>query len=277
MGKNWLKGVAVAALTAVGAVAAQAADLPTRKEAPAPVFVPPPFTWTGFYIGLNAGGIITSGSRNATLYAPGEVFLNSYFPGGIGNGQSGFIGGGQAGYNWQTGAFVLGIVTDFDGTTLSKNFNYSSSPFSGTGVPYWLYGDTLNVNAKASLDWLGTTRGKVGFVVTPDNRLMIYGTGGVAYGGGSSHFNVYDSNYNAYWSGNPSSTRVGWTIGAGVEYAITNNITIGAEYLYADLGSTKILANPNSYAQEFFGTNVYATAKIDYNASIFRALLNYKF
>ena len=104
------------------------------------------------------------------------------------------------------------------------------------------------MNAKASLDWLGTTRAKVGFVVTPDNRLQIYGTGGVAYGGGSSHFNVYDSNYNAYWSGNPSSTRVGWTVGAGVEYAITNNVTIGAEYLYADLGSTHITTNPNSVA-----------------------------
>ena len=177
----------------------------------------------------------------------GVPWLNSYFPGGIGNGQSGFIGGGQAGYNWQTGAFVLGVVTDFDGTTLSKNFNYSSSPFTGTGVPFLLRGDTLNVNAKASLDWLGTTRAKVGFVVTPDNRLQIYGTGGVAYGGGSAHFNVYDSNYNAYWAGNPSSTRVGWTVGAGVEYAITNNVTIGAEYLYVNLGNTHITANPNSY------------------------------
>ena len=126
---NWLKGVAVAALTVAGAVAAQAADLPTRKEAPAPIFVPPPFTWTGFYIGLNAGGIITSGSRSATLFVPvADVSLTAHFPGGIGNGQSGFIGGGQAGYNWQTGAFVLGVVTDFDGTTLSKNFNFHQRP-----------------------------------------------------------------------------------------------------------------------------------------------------
>jgi outer membrane immunogenic protein len=273
MVKIWLKGVAIAALTAIGAVAAQAADLPTKKEAPAPVFVPPPFTWTGFYVGLNAGGIISSGSRNVKLFdSDTGDFLNSSFPGGIGNGQSGFIGGGQAGYNWQTGAFVLGVVTDFDGTTLSKNFNFTSAPF--TGFPFT--GDTLNVNAKASLDWLGTTRGKVGFVATPDNRLLFYGTGGVAYGGGSSHFSFFDSASGLFWNGSPTSTRVGWTIGAGVEYALTNNITIGAEYLYVDLGNNSITTTPNAAAATAF-PGVFATAKIDYNASIFRALVNYKF
>ena len=71
MMNRWLKGVAVVALMVVGTVAAQAADLPTRKEAPAPVFVPPPFTWTGFYIGLNAGGIwSSSGSRDASIFDP---------------------------------------------------------------------------------------------------------------------------------------------------------------------------------------------------------------
>ena len=272
--KNWLKGVAIAALTAAGAVAAQAADLPTRKEAPAPVFVPPPFTWTGFYIGLNAGGIFSSGSKNATLIVPdSELWLSNYFPGGLGSGKTGFIGGGQAGYNWQTGAFVLGVVTDFDGTSLSSSRNFSSAPFTGAG---FLNGDTLNVNSKASLDWLGTTRAKLGFVATPDNRLMVYATGGVAYGGGSSHFNVYDSVTNSYWSGSPSSTRVGWTVGAGVEYAFTNNWTIGGEYLYANLGSRSVTTVANAAAATFF-PNVYATAKFSYNASIFRALVNYKF
>jgi outer membrane immunogenic protein len=278
MTNRWLKGVAIVALTAVGTVAAQAADLPTRKEAPAPVFVPPPFTWTGFYVGLNVGGIWTSGSRSATLFAP-AVFpfpVQTFFPGGLGNGQSGVIGGGQAGYNWQTGAFVLGVETDFQGTSLSKSVDVVGSPFAGFGVPPNLLGDTLAIHAKASLDWLGTTRGRVGFVVTPDNRLMIYGTGGVAYGGGSANFSVFDANTGAFWTGNPSSSRVGWTAGGGVEYAWTNNWTIKAEYLYADLGKSNFTSVGNLAAATFF-PGVYASGHISYNASIFRAGVNYKF
>ncbi len=282
MTKRWMMGVAAAALTVATAVAAQAADLPTRKEAPAPVFVPPPFTWTGFYVGLNAGGIWSSGSRNATLYAPGaDAFLSGYFPGGIGNNQSGFIGGGQVGYNWQTGALVLGAEADFDGTTLSKTYNYTSTPFgfsvvNGVAVANGPLTDSLSVHAKTSLDWLGTVRGRVGFVATPDNRLLIYGTGGFAYAGGSSNFNVYDNYAGAYWSGNPSSTRTGWTIGGGVEYAITNNITIKGEYLYVDLGSQNLNTVGNLAAATVF-PGTYASAKINYDASIFRAGVNYKF
>ena len=271
---RWLKGVAIVALTTLGAVAAQAADLPTRKEAPAPVFVPPPFTWTGFYVGVNVGGIWSSGSRNATLFAPATVAfpIQSFFPGGLGSGQSGVIGGGQAGYNWQTGAFVLGIETDFDGTSLSKSTNIVGTPFTGAGL---LTGDTFTVHAKTGLDWLGTTRARVGFVATPDNRLMLYATGGVAYGGGSSSFSFFDAN-GANWSGNPSSSRVGWTIGGGAEYAITNNITIKGEYLYADLGSSNFTTAGNVIATNLF-PGVYASGHINYNASIFRAGVNYKF
>jgi len=270
-------GAAAAALTVIGAFSAQAADLPTRKAAPAPIFVPPPFTWTGFYVGVNAGGVWSSGSRNATLVAPGQdIFLSGYFPGGIGNNQSGFIGGGQVGYNWQTGAFVLGVETDFDGTSLGKTFNYASAPFAGSGVPTGLLGDSLYVHAKANLDWLGTARARVGFVATPDNRLMIYGTGGFAYAGGSSSFNLYDATQGAYWTGNPSSSRTGWTIGGGVEYAITNNITLKGEYLYVDLGSQNITTAGNALAFAAF-PGVYGTAKINYDASIFRAGVNYKF
>ncbi len=285
MNNRLLTGAGAAVLTVAGAFAAQAADLPTRKEAPVPVFVAPPFTWTGFYAGLNAGGIWSSGSRNATLVDPGVVWLSNYFPGGIGNNQSGFIGGGQVGYNWQSGAFVLGGEADFDGTTLSKTFNYTSTPFgsvvNGALIPNPLVGDTLTVHAKASLDWIGTVRARVGFVATPDNRLLVYGTGGFAYAGGSTNFNVYDATQGFVWNGNPSSTRTGWTIGGGVEYALTNNITIRGEYLYVDLGSQNITTTANPAAYAFFNNaglvTPYATAKINYDASIVRAGVNYKF
>src|SRR5208282_1332776 len=274
MTNRWLKGVAVAALTAAGTIAAQAADLPTRKEAPPPVFVPPPFTWTGFYVGLNAGGVWSSGSRSVTFFNPASaVFLSGYEPGGLGSGQSGFIGGGQAGYNWQTGAFVLGVETDFDGTTLSKSTDIVGPTFGPLAGAF--AGDFFSLHAKTSLDWLGTTRARLGFVATPDNRLMIYATGGVAYGGGSSNFSFFD-NTGAFWTGNPSSSRVGWTVGAGAEYALTNNWTIRGEYLYADLGSQNFTSVGNAIAATEF-QNVYASGHINYNASIFRAAVNYKF
>jgi len=280
MTNRWLKGVAVAALTAFGAMAAQAADLPTRKEAPAPVFVPPPFTWTGFYIGVNAGGIWPSGGRGASIFDPNAGidggFVNAGFPGGLGSQSAGFIGGGQAGYNWQTGAFVLGVETDFDGSTLSKSFNNVGAAFIDPFVARNLRNDFLTVNGKNSLTWLGTTRGRVGYVVTPDNRLMIYGTGGVAYGGGNSQFTAFDNTTGSFWNGNPSSSRVGWTIGGGVEYAVTNNITIKGEYLYADLGSSHFNSIGNAASAIAF-PGVSVAGKIDYNASIFRAGVNYKF
>ena len=281
MTHRWLMGTAAAALTVAGAVAAQAADLPTRKEAPAPVFVPPPFTWTGFYVGANIGGIWSSGSRSLTFFNPASAFfLSGYEPGGLGSNNSGVIGGGQAGYNWQTGAFVLGVETDFDGTSLGKSTNFNSLPFAGTGIPTGILGDSLFVHAKASLDWLGTTRARLGYVATPDNRLMLYATGGVAYGGGSANFSVYDARNNFFLSGNPSSSRVGWTVGAGAEYALTNNWTIRGEYLYADLGSSHFSTPAAAFpvASNLAGFDgLYATGKINYNASIFRAAVNYKF
>jgi len=161
-------------------------------------------------------------------------------------------------------------------TTVSKSFNNVGTPFAGAGVPALLAGDFLSVNGKASLSWLGTTRARVGFVATPDNRLMIYATGGVAYGGGNSQFSAFDHTTGTFWNGNPSSSRVGWVIGGGVEYAITNNITIKGEYLYADLGSSTFNSIGNTAVAEFFPGTV-VSGKLSYNASIFRAGVNYKF
>jgi outer membrane immunogenic protein len=277
MTNRWLTGVAAVALTLAGAVAAQAADLPTKKMAPAPVFVPPPFTWTGFYIGANAGGIWETGKTNSTFYAGGFPFLTTSNSNRLGSGSSGFIGGGQAGYNWQSGALVFGVETDFDGTSLSKSGSSSGLPFSGLSPAYALYtNDYLISHESTRLSWLGTTRGRVGFVATPDNRLMIYGTGGVAYGGGKVDYSVYDAYHGLGWTGEKNSTRFGWTIGAGVEYAITDHITIKGEYLYANLGNNTLTAAPSLVASTVF-PGTYASTKVNYEASIFRAGVNYKF
>src|SRR5271157_4883312 len=277
MTNRWLMGAAAAAMTVAGAFAAQAADLPTRKEAPAPIFVPPPFTWTGFYIGGNAGGIWGSGGNPSTsVFAPGFPFVATFWPQGNNNNQSGFIGGGQAGYNWQTGAFVLGVETDFDGSSLSRSRSIVGPAFADFVNPSTT--DFFTANGKISLDWLGSTRGRVGFVATPDNRLMFYGTGGVAYGGGSAHLNVFDNANGWFWSsGSNSATRTGWTVGGGVEYAFTNNIIFGAEYLYYNLGSRTLTVTPNLAASTFFGPTVFSSTKVDFNASVIRARLSYKF
>ena len=274
MTNRWMMGVAAATLTIATAVAAQAADLPTRKEAPAPVFVPPPFTWTGFYIGVNAGGVWGTGNTTINTYLPTLGIVGNSWNNSLGTGASGFIGGGQAGYNYQSGAAVFGIETDFDGTSMSKSKSINTllyPSFLGGAI-----GDTFTANASARLNWLGTTRARIGFVATPDNRLMIYGTGGIAYGGANGHASIYDSaNDIGYW-GSKSSTRVGWTIGAGAEYAITNNVTIKGEYLYYSLGSTTATIAPGlNYLLD--PATSWVTAKVNYNGSIFRAGVNYKF
>jgi len=279
MAKRWMMGAAAVALTVATAVAAQAADLPTKKAPVEPVYVPPPFTWTGFYVGVNAGAIWKQGNNsNNTLFAPNFPALYAYWPnGGGGNGNTGFLGGGQAGYNFQYGAAVFGIETDFDGSSLSKSTSVIGpsflSPVNGVN-------DFFTANGKISLDWLGTTRLRVGFVATPDNRLMFYGTGGVAYGGGTAHLNVYDAANGIYFSsGNHNSTRTGWTLGAGVEYALTNNIILGAEYLYYNLGSKTVTTAPLNYLA---GVNnvyngVYASSKVNFDGSAVRARISYKF
>ena len=277
MTNRWLTGIAVAALTAAGTMAAQAADLPTRKEAPAPVFVPPPFTWTGFYVGLNAGAVWSMGSRTTSLSMPAMSanFLGTYYPGNLGNSNTGV-------YRRRSGRLQLAdrgvrarrrnrLRRDDPGQDLQL-YQPPALRAGTTAFP----GDILYVNAKANLDWLGTTRARLGFVATPDNRLMFYATGGVAYGGGSSNFSAYDAQNNIFLTGSPSSSRVGWTIGGGVEYAITNNITIKGEYLYYDLGSTTF-TSPVPAAFASLSRASVATTKYTYDGSIVRAGVNYKF
>ena len=258
-------------VAALGACVAVAADLPTRKEAPAPVYIAP-FSWTGFYIGGNVGVVWGSSSVDVTG-SPGYFDYASQAPGLLpyglnGNNQEGLIGGGQAGYNYQFGSFVGGIETDFDGANLSRSRSYS-----GFYSP-----DTVLTSYNSELRWLGTTRLRLGF--TPVEKALVYATGGVAYGGGSASGGLVDTYndgtdpINTYrWGGSTNYTRVGWTIGGGAELAVTNNVLIRAEYLYYNLGSTDVTA----YEFGYQSNPVYLQTKENINGSVARIGVDYKF
>ncbi|MFY9627238.1 MAG: outer membrane beta-barrel protein [Methylocystis sp.] len=241
MKNKLLSATAIALALATGS--ALAADLPSRKEAPVYVAPAPVATWTGFYAGLNLGGGWSSqGGNNSYLpYADSTFGLGStpvpglapnlfFLPGGgtTGNNTGGVVGGGQIGYNYQMNQFVLGVETDFQGTSITggNQGNYaglyaSPYPTSATGVLSPL---VTGNGGNLGLPWFGTVRGRAGYLVTP--TLLLYGTGGFAYGGVEAF--------------QRSNTSTGWTAGGGVEWMFMPHWTAKLEYLYVDLDSSGI-------------------------------------
>jgi outer membrane immunogenic protein len=236
----WLGGTATLAIMASLAGQANAADLPAAAPAyktAAPV-VSPVFNWTGFYAGANAG-YGKSANNDGVQFTdfPAGSFANTFAigqtPRAISFDPKGVIGGVEAGYNWQSGALVLGVEADVSGTGIKA---------SGTFVfPGSVLGAPETTTASSSLDWLATIRGRVGF--TPVDRLLIFGTGGVAFGQVNNQMSIVASNppgfpvFLATLNGNQNSTRTGWAAGAGAQYALTNNIFAKLEWLYYDLGT----------------------------------------
>ncbi len=236
-----LKSLAAALLVGVSSTAAMAADLPSRKVAPAPVYAAPMFTWTGFYVGLQAGIAWdklsgANNGANAGWLAPAFPVATTVVGWGVNNGantKSGFIGGAHLGYNWQMSALVLGLEGDLEG----------ASVWSGS--------------------LRGSIRGRLGFAV---DRVLFYGTGGFAFLSRSGSNNYGAWGYN--WGGNTSSSRTGWTVGAGLEYAFSQNWSAGLEYRYAEFSG-------NSGNTGYFGYNWGGNTKVTENAV--RARVSYHF
>jgi len=230
MRKLLLSTAALAVLSAP----AFAADLPSRSVQPAaPVVYAPIFTWTGFYVGLNAGAGFNQ-SNNVTVTGPfgGSTTYST-------GDNNGFVGGGQLGYNWQTGAFVFGVEADIQYANLGRD-----NTFAGIA-----YGSSSNDS------YFGTVRGRVGYAF---DRALIYVTGGLAYGDIGGGFN--------------NDTNAGWTVGGGLEYAFTNNWTAKIEGLYVniDRGSSLVTAA---------GPGGLYTARADSSSDfgVVRVGVNYKF
>jgi outer membrane immunogenic protein len=250
--------------------AALAADLPSQE--PPPVYVPPLplFSWTGFYAGVNAGYHWGNSSFNFTGTDSSDAGLGTAVLLGaipvIGaHGANGFIGGGQIGYNYQINSIVLGLELDVDGASGRNSENTLTQILDF--VP-------ISSESKQRLNWLGTLRGRVGW--TPIDRLLIYGTGGLAFGQSIASFA-----FNAP-SGDPplsvfasNSAIIGWAAGGGVEYALPynwSNWSIKVEYLHYDLGRMT-----DTVFYEYEPNFSTLTGKVRHNGEIVRAGLNYRF
>jgi outer membrane immunogenic protein len=217
---------ALVALAAIAVVPAVAADLPPRLPPPVAVFVPPPFTWAGFYIGANVGGAWAHG--NIVDTATGASF-GTRTP-------SGFIGGGQIGYNFQAGGFVFGVEGFFDG--IASNNRNTSNILTGAN------GDSFQ--ATANTPWVASVAGRLGF--TGGANWLLYAKGGGAWVG--YHATVTDLTTAATVS--TSSSRSGWLAGAGIEWAFSPSWSAKLEYDYIGLSTGSIAP---IFATERFSVN----------------------
>jgi outer membrane immunogenic protein len=226
MKKLLIMGVAFAALTVAPALAA---DMPRK----APAYGPPPpppvvYNWTGCYIGANIGG---AWSRQTGNFEEAFVAFDQA-PGSISLDDSSVIGGGHVGCNWQFAPqFVLGVegdwsATKLDGSGTAANLFADGSPVGSGGI-------TMSSDTK----WLASLRARAGWVVVP--QWMLYVTGGAAWT--KTDYAAID----AFSDGCPpdncgavsfSNTKTGWTAGGGVEWMLTPNWILGAEYLYYQFG-----------------------------------------
>jgi outer membrane immunogenic protein len=219
MKRLFLAAVALVALAGM----ASAADLPPGPPTyyKGPAFVPPPYTWSGFYLGVNGGGGL---GRSAW------VTTNAF-------NISGGIVGGTLGYNYQFGHAVVGAEGDIDWSGIKGSTTGGCPAGCSTGD-----------------SWLSTVRGRLGYAA---DRFMPFVTGGAAFG-----------NINASTPGlaGGSSTNAGWTIGAGLEFAIAGNWTAKAEYLYVNLGKFNCGLNCGA-----------VTDNVSFSENLIRGGINYRF
>jgi outer membrane immunogenic protein len=224
------KSLLVVVVVALSGASAMAADAPVRG----PIAKAPPataaalFNWSGFYYGIQGG------------YAWGD---STHIDRGTGASSgnvdaTGWLLGGTVGANWQNGSFVTGVEADL----AWANVDGSGGSAAACVTP-----------CTTELNWLGTGRVRAGIAA---DAYLFYVTGGVAFGGvegGQAGF------------GSGGKTRVGWTVGAGVETVVARNWTAKLEYLYADLGDKSTYTTPAG------------TFNVDYTSHIVRVGLNYKF
>jgi outer membrane immunogenic protein len=239
--------------------------------------------WSGFYIGGNAG--LGWHDRTAAFMPNDAATIGEFpstFPAPLSG--AGALGGAQAGYNWQFNArWLAGLEADFDFASIN-------------GAPAAVFlsdGDgPFTSSAASQLKWFGTVRGRLGYL--PAENLLIYATGGLAYGRVEDSATILNSTPGAFaaagpgiqfgflcgaagsacFAGSASSTRVGWTAGAGFEFLLPRGFSIKTEYLYVNLGAHSFTLNGMPLPGDHPSSVVVRT---NTDAHIVRLGLNYRF
>jgi len=260
---------AALALTAVAGPEPLSSGKEMKQVAPAPPECD--YTWTGFYIGGNAGYGWGNGDTHFHPLPDAATFFD-LAPQSLSPDPSGFIGGGQIGYNWQWNKWlVLGVETDFQGSDIEGSRR--RSPFLDNFGDIALEDPNVFLEAHERMQWFGTARGRIG--ISPWCRWLFYATGGLAYG------NVDYSAQTNFDNGTTHSTKftetnVGWTVGGGLEYAISHHWSVKAEYLYYDLGDQS-RTEPELLDGVPTGSIFFVRNHFETTGNIVRGGLNFKF
>jgi len=247
-----------------GALAAALATLSVANAAD--VAAPTAYHWTGFYAGVNAGVAWNNTNIDQSQFDDGKRIKE--LEDNLTSNQTVFTGGGMLGYNWQVDQIVLGVEADINYLGFSDNKDFDrdiASPFG-----------PIDATSSLSFDanWFGTIRGRLGFA---HDNILFYGTGGLAYGHMETEANLNISQYGQSrmdYEGSNSSTNWGWTVGGGIEYGL-DRWSIGAEYLYVDLGSAEWDGDFSGPASKYMKAD--AEGSVDYQFSVVRATAKLRF
>ncbi len=191
-----------------------AADLPVPSGSAVYAPVPAVAGWSGFYIGANVGGGMSR--AHSEFSAAGATFATADTD------LWGPAGGAQAGYNWQSGALLVGVETDFQWSNLKGSISTQCAPC----IP------ATNASLEHDIEWFGTARGRLGYAA---GGWLAYVTGGYAYGRAGLNGTATGGGVTATLS--QSAVQNGWTLGAGTEIALASHWSAKLEYLYVDFGT----------------------------------------
>ncbi len=239
--------LATSALSPVASAADLAPAPAPRTYTKAPM-ISPATNWSGFYGGVNVG--YGWGNNNTDLAdatpAP-NAGITDLASQSLGVKSSGVIGGGQVGYNWQIGSFVTGLEADIQGSGVKGTAPQTN--LTPVTPKIGLFPVSFQGSYEQKLSWFGTLRGRVGATITPG--LLLYGTGGLAYGQVDDSGEVQKSiplvPTNTF-PGSTGQTRIGWTAGAGAEWMFARGWSAKVEYLHVDLGSASATGEPTAVA-----------------------------